>query len=65
MERSLWTDERIDDMVATSDQRFELLLARMDRLEARMDALYRQFTTFIVVQFAAQLGILLTVIVRT
>ena len=65
MERSVWTDERLDDMVAVNDRRFEEILARMDRLDARIDDLQRQMLNFAIVQFAALLTILVTVIVRT
>jgi hypothetical protein len=65
MERTLWTDERLDDRFAMTDQRFEELLTRMDRLEARMETLQHQMVNFAIVQFAAMLTILVTLIVRT
>ena len=65
MERGIWTDERIDDMVATNDRRFEELLTRMDRLEMRIDDLQRQLLNFAIVQFAALFTILVTLILRT
>ena len=72
MERTVWTDERLDDMVDRIDQRFDQVDrrfdqvdARMDRLEARMDAMQHQMVNFAIVQFAALLTILVTLIVRT
>jgi molecular chaperone GrpE (heat shock protein) len=72
MERSAWTDERIDDMVAGVNSQFERIEARFDRLEARMDRfeqrledLHRQIFNFAIVQFVALLSILVTLIART
>ena len=42
MERTLWTDERIDDLVKSIEQRFDRLERRMDRLEDEMVALRRE-----------------------
>jgi hypothetical protein len=49
VERALWTDERIDDVVDRVDQRFaagdhrlERLERRFDRLEDQIDALRRE-----------------------
>lgn len=37
MERSLWTDERIDDRMDRIDERFDQVDARFDRVDARLD----------------------------
>ncbi|HEX8075566.1 MAG TPA: hypothetical protein VF545_11360 [Thermoleophilaceae bacterium] len=43
MERTEWTDARLDDLVEHRiDQRFEQVDKRFDRLEARMDALHAE-----------------------
>jgi phage shock protein A len=72
MERTVWTDERLEDRFSMTDQRFEELIARMDRLEARMerlearmDDLYRQMNTFMIANFTALLTIAVLVIART
>ncbi|HEX8052666.1 MAG TPA: hypothetical protein VF517_06715 [Thermoleophilaceae bacterium] len=72
MERTLWTDERIDDTVARIEARFEQVEARLDRvearldrLEARIDDLYRQAFNFAIVQFTALLGLFVTILLRT
>lgn len=36
-ERSAWTDERIDDLVAALYARFDQMDARMERFERRLD----------------------------
>ena len=59
------TDQRFEDLIAQMNRRFDQADARMDRLEARMDDLQRQMLNFAIVQFAALLTILVTVIVRT
>ena len=72
MDRVLWTDERLDDRFAMTDQRFSELVARMDqlevrmaRLEARMDDLYRQLTTFMIVNFSALVAMMGLIVART
>jgi hypothetical protein len=40
--RTEWTDRRIDEMVATQTQRIDAFERRMDRLEARMDAGFKE-----------------------
>ncbi|HEX8646133.1 MAG TPA: hypothetical protein VF715_04480 [Thermoleophilaceae bacterium] len=72
MERTLWSDERIDDAMDRIDRRFDQvdarfdrLEARMDRLEARMDHLLHQMTTFALTQYAATVGIIITIFLRT
>jgi hypothetical protein len=37
MERTMWTDERLDDRFNWIDRRFDEVDARFDRLETRMD----------------------------
>ena len=39
MERTTWTDERLDDLAARMDAGFARVDARFDRMEARFDAL--------------------------
>ena len=41
MERTLWTDERIDDAMERIEKRFDALERRMERLEGEMVALRR------------------------
>ena len=41
MERTLWTDERIDDAMERIEKRFDRLERRMDRLADEMVALRR------------------------
>ena len=36
MERSTWTDERLDDMVARTDSQFELLRTEMAEMRSEM-----------------------------
>ena len=38
MERTVWTDERLNDAMTRIDARFDAVDRRFDRLEARMDA---------------------------
>ena len=75
MERSVWTDERLDDMVAMNERRFEEFENRMDRLERRMDEGFREIRSEIaamnarmlhaaIVMFASQLSLFLTLLVR-
>jgi hypothetical protein len=42
MERMAWTDERIDDLVARIEQRFDQVDRRLDRLEDEMVAVRRE-----------------------
>jgi hypothetical protein len=42
MERSVWTDERVDDMVARNETRFELLHAEMRETRAEMREGFRE-----------------------
>jgi hypothetical protein len=39
MERSVWTDERVDDAIARIDQRFDTVDRRFDRLDAELGAI--------------------------
>ena len=39
MERTAWTDERLDDFRGTVEARFDHVDTRFDRLEARIDQL--------------------------
>ena len=39
MERSTWTDERLDDMVARNDSQFERILAEMTGFRVEMRAM--------------------------
>jgi hypothetical protein len=41
-ERIAWTDERIDDLVARIEQRFDQVDRRLDRLEDEMVAMRRE-----------------------
>ncbi len=63
MERTLWTDERLDDAIDRIEQRFDAverrmdrLEQRMDRLEQRMDELQRQMFNGFLVLFIAIMG---------
>jgi hypothetical protein len=38
VERTAWTDERLDDLAARMDAGFARMDARFDRMEARFDA---------------------------
>lgn len=46
MERTLWTDERLDDAIARIDARFDQVDVRFDRVDARLDALERRMERF-------------------
>jgi hypothetical protein len=41
MERTVWSDERLDDAIAHIEQRFDRIDARLDRIDERLDALHR------------------------
>ena len=41
MERSTWTDERLDDMAARNESQFELLRTEMSAFRAEMQAEFR------------------------
>jgi hypothetical protein len=42
MERSAWTDERLDDMVARTDSQFELLRKEIGDMRAEMRGEFRE-----------------------
>jgi hypothetical protein len=58
MERTLWTDERIDDAMDRIEQRFDRLETRMDRLEAKMDAVRRDIFNVAVGFAVGQMGMI-------
>ena len=55
MERTLWTDERIDDMVERIEKRFDDLERRMDRLEGEVSALRRELHQMMLVMLTGYL----------
>jgi DNA anti-recombination protein RmuC len=79
VERSLWTDERLDDMVDriekrfddvdrrfdAVDRRFEAVDRRFDRLETKIDDLRRDMFNGFLVLFVAILGMIGTMVAHS
>jgi len=42
MERTMWSDERLDERFDSIDRRFDAVDDRLDRLEGRVDAGFRE-----------------------
>jgi hypothetical protein len=42
MERTMWSDERLDERFDSIDRRFDAVDDRLDRLEVRVDAGFRE-----------------------
>ena len=62
VERTLWTDERIDDAMKRVDQRFDAIERRLDRLEDEMVAIrheLRQNTLLTATGFLTLTGMML------
>ena len=64
MDRTLWTDERIDDAIEriekrfdAVDRRFEQLERRMERLEDQMIALRREMHQFMLATVAGYVSL--------
>ena len=57
MERTLWTDKRIDDVVERIERRFDEVDRRFDRLEADIAELRREMHNQFVVTTGAILGL--------
>jgi hypothetical protein len=45
MERTLWTDERVNDAMGRMDQRFDAVDERFEAIDKRFDAIDRRFNT--------------------
>ena len=43
MERSVWTDERVDDAIARIEKRFDRIDERFDRIDDRFDRIDDRF----------------------
>jgi len=57
LERALWTDERIDDMVDRVEQRFDQVERRLERIEDQLVALRRDMHIGFMVQTSGLLGL--------
>ena len=44
MERTTWTDERLDDAMTRIDARFDAVDRRFDRMDARFDGLHAEIS---------------------
>jgi len=55
MERTLWTDERLDDRFERIDQRFEAIERRLERIENELVAIRRDMFHWMLVQTGATL----------
>ena len=45
MERTLWTDARMDDAIARLDQRFDQMDRNFDRMWSEFDRVWEEFRT--------------------
>jgi hypothetical protein len=68
MERSTWTDERLDDRFNQIDRRFDQLDARLDRLEVEMRDGFAELRTLVfrsnVAMMIGFLGVIAAVLTR-
>jgi predicted nucleic acid-binding Zn-ribbon protein len=55
MERTLWTDERIDDAMERIEKRFDEIERRLDRVEAEISALRREMHQMMLVMVTGYL----------
>lgn len=60
MYRMTWTDERMDDFAKHTDQRFDAIDGRLDRLEDRFAALQRTLILTSGTTIAALIGLIAT-----
>jgi hypothetical protein len=59
VERTVWSDERIDDAMTGIDRRFEAIERRLDRVEDELIAIRRDMhSQFIVIMFGQISGFL-------
>ena len=63
MERTLWTDERLDDAIARIDARFDQLERRMDRVEDEIARLRAQMMNGFIAIMLAHAGTITAVLV--
>lgn len=54
MERTAWTDARLDDAITRIEQRFESIDRRLDRIDQNFDRVWGEFAA--VHRLIAQLG---------
>jgi hypothetical protein len=57
MERTVWTDERLDDRFGRIDERFDQVDRRLDRIESELAAVRRDMHMGFMVQTTAVLGL--------
>jgi hypothetical protein len=64
MERTVWTDERLDDGFARIDERFDQVDRRLDRIESELGTLRRDVHVGFMVQTTALLGLAGVILAR-
>jgi hypothetical protein len=57
MERTLWTDERIDDAMDRIEKRFEAIERRLDRIEDELVAIRRDMHNMMLAMMTGYLGL--------
>lgn len=64
MERTAWTDARLDDLATNVDTGFARMDARFDRMEARFDALNATLLRIGGAMIVTLLGVLAAILAR-
>jgi hypothetical protein len=65
MERTRWTDDRVDDFVATVDKRFDAVDRRFDRIEGEIRDLRSLMWWLWATTIFANFGLFATILLRT